>query len=84
MLNEKEIISKVKELIESGEKGKEIEVNEIIGITENGIVLKWNGALVTIITATRITNVIKKFKNSEMTLPKTKTYFGAAVFTRIF
>ena len=39
MLNEKEIISKVKELIESGEKGKEIEVNEIIGIDDYGEVV---------------------------------------------
>ena len=58
--------------------------NEIIGIIERGIVSKWNGALVAIITPINIIKVIIKFKNSEITPPKTKIDLGAAVVFKIF
>ena len=56
----------------------------MIGIMDKGIVMKWNFAFVAIITPINIITVIKKFRNSEITLPITKIYFGADVLLKIF
>ena len=56
---------------------------EIIGIIEQSMIGKWNVAWVIIIITTNSANMIKKFKNSDITAPKTKIYLGAGVLCKI-
>ena len=59
-------------------------IKDIIGIIAKGIVIKWNGELVTIITPTNNKMEMIKVNPSEAITPKMNICFGAAIFFNIF